>query len=327
MQALLVTVLLLSSAVAAARQGDVEVVVRERTVVHGPVVRVADVADLTALKARDERVATRIGDTRVAIVRAGQARLALDVRVVRDAIHNAAAGRGVTLRVASPTRTVAVEATLQSLAPAGAQQAAAGALAASCNAVARECAAQARSIQEALQVPYGTITYRAVVPPRWLDEASPAEVKVAVLVDGVTVGAQRVPVEWTARRPAWQLTKTVERGQAVRMTDVRGVVVPADQVVRAGAAYDARTQLTHALWDLEAGALIPAVGAHALAAFRRGESVVVATHVGPVRVHREATTLQNGRAGFAALVEFGPGQRTTARLPAAAADTEEGERR
>jgi flagella basal body P-ring formation protein FlgA len=268
-----------------------------------------------------------VGNAQVAFVRAGQARVALDVRAVRDAIHKAAAGQGVALRVASPKRLVVVEAALQPLASAGAQHAAADAIAASCSAVARDCAARVRSIAEALQVPRGTVTYRAVVPPRWLDEASPAQVKVTVLVDGVTVGAQRVPVEWTANRVAWQLTKTVERGQAVRMTDVRSVVVAAEQVAPAAAAYDARTQLTHALTDLEAGTLIPAVGAHALAAFRRGESVVVAANVGPVRVHREATTLQNGRAGFAALVEFGPGQRTTAKLPPTSADTEEGERR
>ena len=326
MQALLVTALLLSSTVATARPGDIEVVVRDRTVVHGPVVRVADVADLGALKSRNERVAERVGNAQIAIVRAGQARLTVDVQAVRDAIHKAAAGQGLALRVASQTRMVAVDAALQRLPSVGAQHAAANALAAACNAIARDCAAQAQSPRDALQVPHGTITYRAVVPSRWLDEASPAQVKVAVLVDGVTVGAQRVLVEWIANRAAWQLTKTVERGQAVRMTDVRSVVVPADQVVPAAAAYDARTQLTHALWDLEVGTLIPAVGAHALAAFRRGESVVVAANVGPVRVHREATTLQNGRAGFAALVEFGPGQRTTAKLPAASADTDEGER-
>jgi hypothetical protein len=289
-------------------------------------VRVSDVADLTALKSRNERVAERVGSAQVAFVRAGQARLALDVRAVRDVIQKAAAGQGLALRVTNATRMVAVEVALQPLPSTGAQQAAADALAGACNAVARDCALQARSTPDALQVPRGTITYRAVLPPRWLDEASPAEVKVAVLVDGVTVGAQRVAVEWTAHRAAWQMTKTVERGQAVRMTDVRSVVVPADQVAPAGAAYDARTQLTHALRDLEAGTLIPAVGAHALAAFRRGESVVVATHVGPVRVHREATTLQNGRAGFAALVEFGPGQRTIAKLPPTSADTDEGER-
>ncbi len=316
MRCLVATLLFAFTALAAARQGDVEVVIQARAAAQGPVVRISDVADLEPLRAINARAAARIANVPVGIVRAGVDRLELETKTVREIIRWAAARERVALVITHRSRVVSIQTELRALDGAAAEHEAAEALSVACQALARDCAVQGSERRgEPLRVPNGKITYEASLPPRWNETSSPARVAVRILVDGVSVGAVKVPIAWTASRQAFELSKPVQRGEAVRVEDVRAVRVSADEIRSVGVVYSVRTQLMHATQSLDVGTIIAPVAMHALAAFRTGEALVVEVGVGPVRVQREAIALQNGREGGAALVKFESDQLTTAKLP------------
>lgn len=292
----------------------VDLPLRPEASVSGPWVRVADVADLDAVRRLDVALADRLASVRLAPVRANAGTLLLPVRDIATAVRHAAPGRigKVTLDGA---KSVRVTAQLRPLPAAQLRSAASEQFLRRCAEVAERCTATIDAgAVSSLDIPAGRWRLDAALPPRWLDRPDTVDVKLRVIVDDVVVAGVRVPVHWRAVRTAWVVEAPTDPRVALRRRDVRPVRVDAAAVAHDAIAFEPASRLLHTTAALDRGTiLVPPLSM--LATFRAGDEVPLTMSLGNVRVTRNGTAVQDGRPGARAFVRVDQGQLLSGAVP------------
>ena len=298
----------LATAALAAHASDPrsELVLRSESQVAGVRVRLGDVAHLGSIERQDPALAKRLAEISLATVRLGSAPIVLSLRDVEMAVRRAAPGALGKISVDGNTQYARVIPAMQQVPGRVLRDAAIDRLIESCGLLAERCAVSSSGASSvAISIPRGAWRVDAVLPPRWIERGGTVTVPLRVTVDDVVVGAVRIPLEWRAEREVWVVNSAVDKGQVVRRKDLQLVRTDAREAQADALVYDVRSRLVRATRALEAGAVIAPTDPGVLAEFRAGDQVPVAYAIGHVRLMREGTAAEDGRAGRSAFVRFG----------------------